>query len=107
MECKYIAWHKQDKKFLYDYEATNNGYFTTMFKYRRSEVDVLPYIGFKDKNKKDIYMGYILKDYSNKIWRLETFDDLLEMYYWIKECVLYADEEKVINDLEIIGTIYD
>ncbi len=118
MEIKFKAWDKNEKKMINVFSVSKyhiTGYYTedikeeAMFQVPISAVELLPYIGLKDKNDVEIYKGYIL-GYSNDSNGIIIWDNISSSFR-----LKFSDNDRVMISLQIgdkgqavvIGNIYE
>ena len=133
-EIKFRVYNPRDNKVHYDitgFEYIDNGNMSGVFIdgtfFLKEEVELMQYTGLKDKNGKEIYEGDIvkvhfdkkdaytinilnLKKSVNKIGKIEYIVDgfcvFIEKFGEnIYPLSFFGDE--IINQLEVIGNIYD
>lgn len=106
-DVKFRMWVIDEKKMYYGMWATENAHFTNGFRYRRSEINVMQYIGLKDINDEEIYEEDIVKIRDNKL--KVTFYGIVDFQdasFVIKRnwCTHYRWMD---YQIEILGNVYE
>ena len=59
------------------------------------------FTGLTDKNGVKIFEGDIIES-DGRIYKIRDFDDLIEFYYWHRECVILEDYTTVVGNIHDI-----
>lgn len=111
-EIKFKAWHKDKKCWIsicpqsgYGLNLDNGQIYYNGLNITE-RIDLLQYTGLKDKNKKEIYEGDILKDEENFLWKAVVIDG-----GWAIECIDLIGMQCLTmtetRHFEIVGNIYE
>ncbi|MGL6186112.1 MAG: YopX family protein [Clostridium chrysemydis] len=115
-EIKFRAWDKTTKK-LQDVYSINFGNKDVWLKENKKriiganffEIELMQYIGLKDKNGKEIYEGDILKDDYGKIDRVIYYDYMFDLENFYDNGYEIANQafSEGTDKFEVIGNIYE
>ena len=84
--------------------TTDGGYFG----YLDSDFKLMQYIGMMDKNKRDIYDGYIVKNHTTgKIYEVAWYGKPAICGWWFKNKDGFTADRMGWDEIEVIGNIYE
>ena len=124
-EIKFMAWHKEKKILREVFEISFSGGYVILAGFGSfgeieapiRDVELLQYTGFKDKNGKEIYDGYIVSvkylydkritDRVQVVWREDKASSGLKSLKGLTNEVYELYQVTAEHNLEIIGNIYE
>ena len=123
-EIKFRAWDLERKR-MYDVQGINwydrevyysysdawypNGYSISDEQYL-DKVILMQYTGLKDKNKREIYEGDVIKVFGTRIGYIQWIDSLASFGVTIQKepmPIPLHEENNIVDSVEIIGNTYE